>query len=85
MKNNYKKIKNAYFESHQGVISGGLGETTLSQPKCFCTDLKNVDLSSIIEIIDINHNKIKGWCQYISKCNKCNYKYSNKCITKIIS
>lgn len=85
MKDNYKKIKNAYFESRHGIINGGLSETTLSQPKCFCTNLKNVDPTSIIKIIDNNNKKIKGWCQYINKCPECNYEYSNKCISKIIS
>jgi hypothetical protein len=77
----YVKIKKAYDD--RGLHVGGLGESILSIPLCFCTEKKTMDQ---FEKSAIRCHKGKcGVCSIPSMCNyKCHKNMDQYCTAKAL-
>jgi hypothetical protein len=79
MKNLYSNLKESY-PLHQGVLIGGLGEVTLTEPLCFCTSKETIKGFEKNSIIRDKETGIEGVCQkkrlcFGGKCQKNLQKY----------
>jgi len=78
----YKSIKNSYSFT---FFPGGLGESALLEPQCFCTDLSQASRSSIIKVYNDNKKfQISGYCQKIKNCGHCENSFNHFCKIKIL-
>jgi len=73
----FKTTFNTLFEAYP--IDWGLGETTLLESQCFCTDLTGVSNSSIQRVIDHQKHGIWGYCQKKYLCKKCHPDFASLC------